>query len=124
MVSAPGVEAMMSAPGVLEDNYIKVVWEETSPAGTYFIVTNEKGDRKVIGEFKIPPGGYKGRMFVRVNAQGSFIVAGDSGALNDDRSIGLCTRRGPAEDLDYDPGTTAMLGAAGTAVYSVRAAGA
>ncbi len=115
---------MVSAPGVLEDNYIKVVWEETSPAGTYFIVTNEKGDRKVIGEFKIPPGGYKGRMFVRVNAQGSFIVAGDSGALNDDRSIGLCTRRGPAEDLDYDPGTTAMLGAAGTAVYSVRAAGA
>jgi len=103
------------------DNYIRVVWEETSPAGTYFIVSNEKGARKVIGEFKIPPGGHKGRMFVCVNAQGSFVVAGDSGALNADMSIGLCTRRGPAEDLDYDPATTEILGAAGTPVYSVRA---
>ena len=113
-------------PGVVgatgsADNYINVVWDETSPAGTYFIVTNEKSARKVIGEFKIPPGGYKGRIFVPVNAQGSFIVAGDSGALNADRSIGLCTRRGPAEDLDYDPATTAILGAADTPVYSVKA---
>ena len=105
----------------ISDNYIRVMWDETSLAGTYFIVMNERGARKVIGEFVIPPGGYKGRMFVCVNAQGSFVVAGDSGALNADMSIGLCTRRGPAEDLDYDPATTAILGAAGTPVYSVRA---
>ena len=108
------------AAEVSADNYIKVVWDETTPAGTYFIVANDKGAQKVIGEFKIPPGGYKGRMFVCVNAQGSFIVAGNSGTLGADRSIGLCTRRGPAEDLDYDPATTAILGAAGTPVYSVR----
>jgi hypothetical protein len=117
----PAMGAVGATTG-LTDNYIRVVWEETSPAGTYFVVTNEEGARKVIGEFKIPPGGHKGRMFVPVNAQGIFIVAGDSGALNADRSIGLCTRRGPAEDLDYDPATTAILGAAGTPVYSVRAA--
>ena len=101
------------------DDYIQVMWDETSPAGTYFIVANDKGAQKVIGEFKIPPGGHKGRVFVCVNAQGSFIVAGSSDALKADGSIGLCTRRGPAGDLGYDAATTSMLGAAGTAVSSV-----
>jgi hypothetical protein len=107
------------ATGVLDDNYIRVVWDETSPAGTYFIVANDKGAQKVIGEFEIPPGGYKGRIFVAVNAQGSFIVAGDSSALNAEGSVGLCTRGGPTGDLGYHAATTSILGAAGTAVSSV-----
>lgn len=120
-VSAPyaGLRAVgaMGETGV--DNYIKVVWDETSPAGTYFIVANDKGAQKVIGEIEIPPGGHKGRIFVPIDAQGAFIVAGDSGALNADRSIALCTRRGPTGDLGYDAATTSILGAAGTAVSSV-----
>ena len=54
----------IGAAEVSVDNYIKVVWNETSPAGTYFIVANDKGAQKVIGEFEIPPGGYKARIFV------------------------------------------------------------
>src|SRR4051812_31299524 len=54
---------------VWRDNYIKVVWDETSPAGTYFIVANDKGAQKVIGEFEIPPGGHKGQVFICVHAQ-------------------------------------------------------
>jgi len=105
---------------VWRDNYIKVVWDETSPAGTYFIVANDKGAQKVIGEFEIPPGGHKGQVFICVHAQGSFVVAGDSAALNADRSIALCTRRGPTgDDLGYHAATTSILGAAGTAVSSV-----
>ena len=109
----------MGARGETGDNYVKVIWDETSPAGTYFIVANDKGAQKVIGEFEIPPGGHKGRVFVCVNTQGSFIVAGSSDALKADGSIGLCTRRGPAGDLGYYAATTSMLGAAGTAVSSV-----
>ena len=108
----------MGETGVSVDNYIKVVWNETSPAGTYFIVANDKGAQKVIGEFEIPPGGYKARIFVPIDAQGTFIVAGDSGALNADRSIALCTR-GPTGDRGYHAATTSILGAAGTAVSSV-----
>ena len=110
----------IGAADVPVDNYIQVVWDETTPAGTYFIVANDKGAQKVIGEFAIPPGGHKGRVFICVNAQGSFIVAGDSAALNADRSIALCTRRDPTgDDLRYHAATTSMLGAAGTAVSSV-----
>jgi hypothetical protein len=101
------------------DNYIRVVWDETSPTGSYFIVANDKGARKIIGEFEIPPGGYKARIFVCINAQGTFIVAGDSGALKADRSIALCTRRGPTGVLGYHAATTSIMGAAGTAVSSV-----
>jgi hypothetical protein len=109
----------MGARGETGDNYVKVIWDETSPAGTYFIVANDKGAQKVIGEFAIPPGGHRGRVFIPIDAQGTFIVAGDSGGLKADRSIGLCTRRDPAGDLGYDAATTSMLGAAGTAVSSV-----
>ena len=101
------------------DNYIKVVWDETTPAGTYFIVANDKGAQKVIGEFEIPRGGYKARIFVPIDAQGTFIVAGDSGALHADKSIALYTRRGPTGDRGYHAATTSILGAAGTAVFSV-----
>ena len=114
-----GAVGAMGETGVSVDNYIRVVWDETSPAGTYFIVANDKGAQKVIGEFEIPPGGHKGRIFAPIDAQGTFIVAGDSGALNADGSIGLCTRRGPTGDLGYDAATTSILGAAGTAVSSV-----
>jgi hypothetical protein len=106
--------------GDLVDNYIKVVWDETSPAGTYLIVANDQSAQKVIGEFEIPPGGHKGRIFVPIDAQGTFKVAGDSGALNADGSIGLCTRRGRTGDVGYDAATTSILGAAGTAVSSVK----
>ena len=109
----------IGAAEVSVDNYIKVVWNETSPVGTYFIVANDKGAQKVIGEFEIPPGGYKARIFVCINAQGTFIVAGDFGALKADRSIALCTRRGPTGVLSYHAATTSILGAAGTAVSSV-----
>ena len=109
----------MGARGETGGNYVKVIWDETSPAGTYFIVANDKGAQKVIGEFAIPPGGHKGRVFIPIDAQGTFIVAGDSGGLKADRSIGICTRRGPAGDLNYDAGTTLMLGAAGAAISSV-----
>ena len=115
-ICATGLEG---ATGVLEDNYIKVVWSETSNAGDYFIVANERGAQKVIGEFKIPAVGTKGRMFIPVNAQGSFIVAGNSGALNAEGSIGLCTRRSPTADLGYDAATTSILGEAGTRVSCV-----
>jgi hypothetical protein len=109
----------VGAMGETGDDYIKVVWDETGRPGDYFIVSNDKGARKVIGEFAIPSGGYKARIFVAVKAQGSFIVAGDSDALNADGSIGLCTRHGPTGDLGYDAATTSILGAAGTAVSSV-----
>ena len=103
----------IGAAEVSVDNYIKVVWNETSPVGTYFIVANDKGAQKVIGQFEIPPGGYKARIFVPIDAQGTFIVAGDSGALNADRSIALCTRGGPTGDRGYHAATTSILGAAG-----------
>jgi hypothetical protein len=107
------------ATGDLVDKYIRVAWTETSPASTYSIVANYKGAQKVIGEFEIPPGGYKGRIFVRVNAQGSFTVAGNSGALNTEGSIGLFTQHGPTADLGYDAATTSILGEAGTRVSCV-----
>jgi hypothetical protein len=109
----------VGAIGETRDNYIKVVWDETSSAGTYFIVANDKGAQEVVGEFEIPPGGHKGRVFICVNAQGSFTVAGSSDALKAEGSIGLCTRRGPTGDLGYDAATTSILGAAGTKVSSV-----
>jgi hypothetical protein len=112
-------EGPKGATGALVDNYIKVVWEETSAADTYFIVANDTGAQKVIGRFEIPPGGHKGRMFVPVDAEGSFSVAGDSGGLNARRSIGLCTRPSPTGDLSYAGATTSILGAAGTTVSSV-----
>jgi Domain of unknown function (DUF4347) len=110
---------LTGATGVLEDNYVKVVWIETSSVGTYFIVVNDRGTRKVIGEFEIPPGGTKGRVFIQVNTKGSFIVAGTSGALNAEGSIGLFTRRSPTADLVYDAATTSILGAAGTRISCV-----
>ena len=120
--SHAGLRAV-GAMGETVDNYIKVAWDETTPPGDYFIVSNDKGARKVIGEFAIPSGGYKGRIFVVVKTQGSFIVAGDSSALNAEGSIGLCTRRDPTGDLDYDAATTSILGAAGSKVSSVSGPG-
>src|SRR5262245_44936599 len=117
-----GGQGKMGAIGAAEvsvDNYIKVVWDETTPAGTYYIVENGKVSTQVIGEFESPPGANKGRRFVPIDAPGPFIVAGDSGALNADRSIALCTRRGPTGDLGYHAATTSILGTAGTAVSSV-----
>jgi len=109
----------VGAMGETGDDYIRVVWDETGRPDHYFVVSNDTGARKVIGEFTIPTGGYKGRMFVAVKVQGSFIVAGDSDALNAEGTIGLCTRHGPTGELGYDAATTSILGAAGTAVSSV-----
>src|SRR6266576_3099765 len=55
------------ATGILVENYVRVVWTETTPPGTYLIVANDRGAQKVVGQFEIPPGGYKGRIFVSVN---------------------------------------------------------
>ncbi|MFO1097863.1 MAG: hypothetical protein U1E81_06185 [Xanthobacteraceae bacterium] len=109
----------VGATGVLVDNYIKVAWTETSPPGAYFIVANDRGAQRIIGRFEIPPGGYKGRIFVCVDAQGSFIVAGETNAMNAEGSIGVFTRPSRTEDIGYDPATTSMLGAAGATVSSV-----
>ena len=109
----------MCVTGVLSDSYVKVVWNETIPAGTYFIIANYRGAQKVIGEFKIPPGGHKGRIFVSVDAEGSFFVAGNSGAMDTDGTVGLFTRPNPTADLSYEAGTTTMLGQAGSRVSCV-----
>ena len=100
--------------GELVDNYIKVEWRDTTPPGSYFIVAEEGGARRVIGKFEIPRGGHRGRIFVPVEAEGSFFVAGRLRALNAERIISLFTRASPTADLAYDPATTSLLGEVGT----------
>lgn len=105
--------------GDLVDNYIKVEWRDTTAPGSYFIVASEGGARKAIGKFEIPPGGHKGRIFVPVDAEGSFVVAGGSSASDAERSIGLFTRPSPSADLGYHAATTAVLGESGTRVSCI-----
>lgn len=105
--------------GDVVDNYIKVEWRDTTAPGSYFIVASEGGARKAIGKFEIPPGGYKGRIFVPVDAEGSFVVAGESWASDAQRSIGLFTRSSPSADLGYHAATTSVLGESGARVSCI-----
>ena len=105
--------------GDLVDNYIKVEWGHTTPPGSYVVVAIEGDDRKAIGKFEIPPGGRRGRIFVPVDAEGSFLVAGQCSAPNAERSLGLFTRSGLTADIGYDAATTSLLGQAGTRVSCV-----
>jgi hypothetical protein len=116
-VDAAGANRYLSGArgeGELVDNYIKVEWRDTTPPGFYFIVAEEGGTRKAIGKFEIPRGGHRGRIFVPVDAEGSFFVAGRLRALSAERTISLFTRSSPAADLAYDPATTSLLGEVGT----------
>jgi len=109
--------------GELVDNYIKVEWRETTPPGSYFIVASEGNARKAIGKFEIPRGSRKGRIFVPVVAEGSFLVAGKFWAPTaeptPERTICLFTRSSAAADLGYDIATTSLLGEAGTRVSCI-----
>lgn len=101
------------------DNYIKVEWRDTTPPGRYFIVANERGARKAIGKFEIPAGGHNGRIFVPVDAEGSFLVAGKLSAVDAGKTIGLYSRSSPTADLGYDAVTTSLLGEVGTRVLCI-----
>lgn len=105
--------------GDVVDNYIKLEWRDTTAPGSYFIVASEGGARKAIGKFEIPPGGYKGRIFVPVDAEGSFLVAGESWAPDAERTIGLFMRPSPAAELGYHAATTSVLGESGTRVSCI-----
>src|SRR5262249_30311489 len=92
------------------DSYIRIVWSETIPAQTYHIVANLDGTQETIGKFSVPVGGYKGRIFVQVSAQGPFIVAGNRSAMHTLGTIGLFTQNNPTGEFDYDPITAIILG--------------
>jgi hypothetical protein len=121
-VDRPGTNQYLSGArgeGELFDNYIKVEWRDTAAPGSYFIVADEGGARKVIGKVEIPRGGHRGRIFAPVDAEGAFIVAGKLWAVNAERAIGVFTRSSPTADLAYDPAATSMLGEAGTRVSCI-----
>jgi hypothetical protein len=105
--------------GDLVDNYIKVEWGGATPPGSYFIVANERGAQKAIGKFEIPPGGRNGRIFVPVDAEGSFVVGESPCVSGPERTIGLFTRPLPTADLGYDAATTSVLGGTGTRISCI-----
>ncbi|RFC68294.1 hypothetical protein [Mesorhizobium denitrificans] len=116
--SGGGASGLSVANANSRNGYITVCWPSSAPPNRYQLVANVGGIKKIIGEFNIPKSPFAGRIPVTVSEPGPFIVVGDADMLDVAGTIALFSKNASAQDFQFDPATSIILGTPGTLVMA------